>query len=145
MRGSIHQFRVDNNLAYALQNVTKESTLDILSYFHGVAVYVVDDIMKKSKARWVNKDIVLFYKDSAIPFRMQIWGGDPKSSAFRARVDVLFPKTLEHVDVSNLMDQIAETGLGLTETIELPKFNRPNLKSPRCLSKVRKEQESERE
>ena len=135
-------FDVDRNLGYMIQQITGDSTQEILGYFLGVAQFVMEDIGKKSKATWLTKDIVLFYKETSIVFRLTIAGSGPGSSTnaskstIEVNVNVAFPKTTERHNVTKLMDAVVESGLGLADDTNMPLFERPNLKTPRCLREV---------
>ena len=140
----IGRFAIDSNIAYVIQQVTGDPTHEILGYFHGIASYVGDDILKNSKAQyWVEKNVILFYKESSIPFRLRIDGGRPKDNIV-LNVSVSFPKKSTEHDCSELMSRIVETGLGLSEEEDMAKFAKPELKTPRCLKSVRLKQEEER-
>ena len=144
----IREFKVNKSLAYLIQQVTKDSTQEILGYFYGISTFVIDDVYRKSKANYVNKDIVLFYKDTAISFRLRIYcGGIPASSSPDRKtqdVAVSFPNSEESQNITELMTKIMESGLGLIEEEEMPRFDKPILKSPACLRKVRIEQDEQR-
>jgi hypothetical protein len=140
---SINRFDIDNNIAYLIQQITNDSTQEILGYFYGIAIFVGEDIAKSSRASWLSKDIILYYKETPIPYRLQISGGSPKESV-RMNISIGFPKSMIHQNVTGLMDKIVESGLGLTEEDNMPKFNRPELKTPRCLKSVRIAQNEQR-
>lgn len=144
----IEEFKVNRSLAYLIQQVTKDSTQEILGYFYGISSFVIDDVYKKSKASYVNKDIVLFYKDTAISFRLRIHcGGIQTISNYdkkRQMVGVSFPSSEESQNITELMTKIMESGLGLIEEEEMPRFDKPILKTPACLRKVRIEQDEQR-
>lgn len=143
----ISEFKVNKSLAYLIQQVTKDSTQEILGYFYGIATFVIEDVYKKSKASYVNKDIVLFYKDTAISFRLRLHcGGIQNASMERRRqtVSVGFPSSEENQNITDLMTKVVESGLGLIEEEEMPRFDKPILKTPSCLRKVRIEQDEQR-
>lgn len=140
---SIEKFKIDNNVAYLIQQVSGDSTQEILGYFHGIAMFVGEDIAKKSKASWITKDIILFYKETPIPFRLIIHGGSPTTKV-AMNVEVCFPKKSVEQDVTDLMDKVLEVGLGLIEEDPMPKFGKPELKSPKCLRTVRIQQDEQR-
>lgn len=143
----ISEFKVNKSLAYLIQQVTKDSTQEILGYFYGISTFVIDDVYRKSKASYVNKDIVLFYKDTAISFRLRLHcSGIQNSSAERKQqtVSVSFPSSEENQNITDLMTKVVESGLGLIEEEEMPRFDKPILKTPACLRKVRIEQDEQR-
>lgn len=134
----LNRFCIDTNLGYLIQQVTSDSTEEILTYFYGITSFVIDDILKNSKAHRISKDVVLFYKETPVSYRINIVGSSPSSDLPRVYVTITTPKNLEQQDVSQLMNSIVESGLGLSEPEEtLEKFRRPELKTPRCLRSVR--------
>ncbi len=142
-------FKVNNSLAYLIQQVTKDSTQEILAYLYGVAAFVADEVYKKSKASYTNKDIILFYKDTPITFRIKLYVGGIQRDDNHERkfwnASVGYPSQTDDKDITELMNTVVETGLGLTTEEELPKFERPMLKTPACLSKVRIAQNEQRD
>lgn len=140
-------FKVNSSLAYLIQQVTKDSTQEILAYLYGVAAFVADEVYKKSKAGYTNKDIILFYKDTPITFRIKMYiGGIQRDNGDRKywNASVGYPSQTDDKDITELMNTVVETGLGLTTEEELPKFERPMLKTPACLRKVRIAQDEQR-
>lgn len=140
----INSFSIDRNIGYAIQTVTGDSTQEILGYFYGQAQFVLDDIMKNSTAYHVEKNIVLFYKETPITYKLLIRTRISDNVQNNAVVSISFPKMMEMQDVSSLMDSIVESSLGLDEEKPLPLFEKPHLKTPKCLTKVRKAQYAER-
>jgi len=142
----IDSFYIDRNLAYAIQQTTNEPTEDILAYFLGIALFVGEDAILSSKAKRLNKELVLFYKETSIPFKLDIWGnyrdyldtGLGNVGTVRANIKVKFPVKSRAMDVTELIGKVTEIGLGLVESDEnLPKFEKPILKTPKCLKTVR--------
>lgn len=142
----INNFSLDRSLGYLIQHSAKESTQEILSYFYGIAQFVVEDLSKTSKAAFLDKDIILFYKESPISYRLRITGRGPGNhrSDPAVNVHVTYPNHSDNYDVSELMTSIVEFGLGLSDEPSLSPFERPVLKSPRCLREVRMKQAEER-
>lgn len=141
----VREFKLDKALGYLIQNITGDSTQEILGYFYGISQFVVDDINKSSRARWLDKNIILFYKETPITYRLRISGSGPSSKYSdkpSVSIDVTFPKENSSFDLTNLMDAIVESGLGLsTEENTMPLFEKPMFKTPKSLRKVRLEQE----
>jgi hypothetical protein len=141
----VREFKLDTALGYLIQNITGDSTQEILGYFYGISQFVVDDINKSSRARWLDKNIILFYKETPITYRIRITGSGPSSrysDTPSVGIDVTFPKENSAFDLTNLMDAIVESGLGLsTEEQTMPLFEKPMFKAPRVLRKVRLAQE----
>jgi hypothetical protein len=140
---TVKEFKIDNNIAYLIQQSTGDTTQEILGYFYGIATFVGEDIAKSSRASFLNKDIILYYKETPIPYRLQIHGGNPREKV-DMRIDISFPKLTTVQNVTELMDKVVEAGLGLIEEEEMPKFTKPNLKTPRCLKSVRIAQDEQR-
>lgn len=145
----VRSFNIDKALGYLIQGITKDSTQEILTYFYGTAQFVIDDLSKTSKAMWLNKDIVLFYKETPITYRIKIHGSGPgiansswgRGSEPGVNIDVTFPKDSSNFNVTEILNAAVESGLGLTDDQNMPAFDRPNLKTPKSLRKVRLEQE----
>ena len=140
----VREFKLDKALGYLIQNITGDSTQEILGYFYGISQFVIDDINKSSRARWLDKNVILFYKETPITYRLRISGSGPSSkySNPSVSIDVTFPKENSSFDLTNLMDAIVESGLGLsTEEHTMPLFEKPMFKTPKALRKVRLEQE----
>ena len=129
----INSFQVDRNLGYLIQATTKDTSQEILTYFYGTTQFVLDSLIKKSKASFINKIIVLFYKDTPITFRIQISGSGPAQANPSVTVKVNFPQTIAPYDVAELLTAAVESGLGLTEEQDnIAPFGRPQLKIGRA-------------
>lgn len=140
----VRSFTIDKALGYLIQNSTNDSTQEILGYFYGIASFVIDDINKSSKATWLDKNIILFYKETPITYRIRITGSGPASRYSdkpSVSVDVTFPKENSSFEVAELMNAVVESGLGLTDEQNMPAFEKPQLKTPKALRKVRLAQE----
>ena len=140
----IRYFSVDSNLGYLIQQITKDSTQEILGYFYGITQFVLDDLLKKSKASFLEKNIILYYKETPITFRIQIVGSGPARETPAVSITVSFPKNTEIHQVADLMNAVVESGLGLTEETNMALFDRPTLKTPRCLRDIRIKQDDSR-
>lgn len=146
----INKFKVDRNLAYLIQQITGESTEDILAHFLGIATYMGESAIQSKKAIRLNKELVLFYKETPIPYKLQVYAGWRDDMRYLetayVSVNVLFPKKARAMDVTDLITKVTEIGLGLIEEDNnLPKFDKPILKSPKCLRDVRIKQNESRE
>lgn len=139
----VRYFTVDKALGYLIQNITNDSTQEVLGYFYGIAQFVIDDINKSSIAMWLDKNIILFYKETPITYRIRITGSGPTSRRTdpSVSIEVTFPKESSTFDVTELMNAVVESGLGLADEQNMPKFEKPELKTPRALRKVRIAQE----
>lgn len=140
----VRSFTIDKALGYLIQNSTNDSTQEILGYFYGIVSFVIDDINKSSKATWLDKNIILFYKETPITYRIRITGSGPASRYSdkpSVSVDVTFPKENSSFEVAELMNAVVESGLGLTDEQNMPAFEKPQLKTPKALRKVRLAQE----
>lgn len=140
----VKSFRVDKALGYLIQNTTNDSTQEVLGYFYGIAQFVIDDINKSSRATWLDKNIILFYKETPITYRIRITGSGPASRYSdkpSVGIEVTFPKENSAFDVTELMNAVVESGLGLADEQNMPRFEKPELKTPKALRKVRIAQE----
>ena len=103
----VREFKLDKALGYLIQNITGDSTQEILGYFYGISQFVIDDINKSSRARWLDKNVILFYKETPITYRLRISGSGPSSKYSNnpsVSIDVTFPKENSAFDLTNLMD-----------------------------------------
>ena len=143
----VSNFKVNKSLAYLIQQITKDSTQEILAYFFGISSFVANEVYEKSKASYTNKDIVLFYKDTPITFKIKMHCGGIQRVENYGRhwsASVGFPTQVEDQDITDLMTKVMETGLGLIEEDAIKPFERPILKTPACLRKVRIAQDEQR-
>ena len=135
----VTRFTTDDNLLYVIQQLTKESSIDILNYFYEMAIVVADDAATSSKAYRLFKTIQMPYKDTVIPFKLCIWGMEPlkemlRSGAYNVCVDVKFKSKWGRRSIDNFSDTLMERGLELCKD-DLPPFDVPKLRTPRCLKK----------
>lgn len=144
----VSKFKLDSNLGYLIQQITKEPTQEVVGHLLGLASYMAEEKVKKSKARSLNTDLVLFYKDTSIPFKINVWCFrlNQYDHVVPVTVTVSFPKETASVDVTELLNVITEVGLGLSvepdAANQIPPFEKPTLKSPAFLKELRKEHES---
>ena len=141
----IHRFNIDKNLAYAIQNITNEPTEEILAYFLGIGTFVGEDAITSKKAIRLKKELILFYKETSIPFKLDIWGSYhdrlQNVDTINASISVKFPVRSRQLDVTELISKVTEIGLGLIESDDsLPKFEKPLLRAPHCLRDIRVKQ-----
>ena len=149
----VRSFTIDKALGFLIQGVTKDPTQEILTYFYGIAQFVIDDLSKTSKATYLDKNIILFYKETPITYRIRIQGSGPKARSYydnadfqpHVSIDVTFPKDSSNFEVGELMNAAVESGLGLTDENNMPAFERPQLKTPKSLRQVRLAQEEKYE
>lgn len=139
----IRLYDVDRNLGYLIQQITGDSTQEILAYFFRVAQFALVEIRKSTKARYTQKTITLHYKYTPIPYSIKLFAGGLHDEP-RADISVKFPIKSQQHDIKELMTSMVESGLELTDTNNLPAFERPELKTPRCLQKVREAQNEQR-
>lgn len=139
------RFTFDNNLAFLIQQVTGDSTREIMSYFYDLAMFTAESSVRESNARNLSKSVVLTYKNTAIPYRLDIWTHYrwQQKETVPIFVDLRFPKESGHLDCTSFANEIAEIGLGLVseETLTMPKFDKPTFKTPRFLKQLRLEYE----
>lgn len=140
----VRLYDVDRNLGYVIQQVTGDSTQEILSYFFRVAQFALIEMRKKTKAGYFNKTIILHYKDTPIVYAIKLFAGGLQSDEPRCDISVKFPGRSQQHDVKELMNSIVESGLDLTDDNNLPAFERPELKTPKCLRKVKEAQDEQR-
>ena len=139
-------FTIDKNLAFLIQHATNDSTKDILAYFYELGRFVAEESISSSRAHQIVKNVVLMYKDTAIPYRLEVHSnyGWQNADSVRIYMQISFPKQKSNYDCSELLNSIVEDGLGLTgdEIQSMPKFEKPTFKTPIFLRDLRKKYES---
>lgn len=129
----IASFSMDRNLAYVIQNITGDSTTDILSYFHQMAINIVENYAEKKPKHRINKTLEWHYKGTVLPYKLVVY------SSYHEKFDqavvplylyVNFPKKKDDVDVTEMINNVVECGLGLEGNEPLPKFGQPNTRVP---------------
>lgn len=140
----VRDYSVDSNLGYLIQQITKDPTHEVLAYFYGVSQFVMAELLRKSKASWINKDVILFYKDTPITYRINLSGAGPGREKPNISIKVTFPRNDESHKVDEIMTAVMESGLTLTGEHTMDAFPTPQLKTPKCLTKVRIAQDEQR-
>lgn len=139
------KFSFDNNLAFLIQQVTGDSSREILSYFYELANFMADSSIKESTARSLNKSVILTYKNTSIPYRLDIWSRWQwqEKDIVPIYVDLRFLKESNNLDCTNFANELVEIGLGLAseQTLVMDKFEKPTFKTPRFLKQLRLEYE----
>lgn len=138
----IENFKVDNNLMYLIQKVSGHSTEQILSYFHRMASGVIETyITKKTLADYIKKELHWHYEGFGyIPYKMtaSAYAGKHREHAdgFKFHVDVAFPRSTEYVDITEAMNTLIETTIGLDGAKSMEPFAAPRTKIPAGFRKL---------
>lgn len=130
----IVRFATDNNLMYLIQGVTKKPTQDILGYFHNMALVLTEESLKHTVASYLKRRLDFFYPDTPIPYRIEVTSGNLRynlEKPLEVHVSISFPKKTTFTDMTDLMAQFTEIGLGLVDGEDLPKFEQPATRIPR--------------
>lgn len=137
---TITDFVVDSNLMYLIQKVTGHSTDKILSYFFGTASGVAETYLKKKNlARQVNKTLEWHYEGfDAIPYRIKVLSRWLPADTIHIKlyVSVEFPKNNAYINVTDMMNSIVESSIGLEGSEPLPNFPSPRTKVPAGFKKL---------
>lgn len=131
----IDTFKVDSNLMYLIQKTTGHSTEQILSYFQRMANGVIETYLtKKTLVRWIKKELQWHYEGfDHIPYKihMSAYGGNKdRPEGFKFYVDVTFPKSVDIVDITEVMNTLIETTIGLDGAKSMEPFPAPRTKVP---------------
>lgn len=139
----IKTFRADSNMLYLIQNLTKESSNSILSYFHDMALSIADHYVTRQcelnkRPIRINKTLKWHYKDTCIPYRLSVysWSPDQNKLSMPLFVSLAFPPAAEHIDVTSMLNSTVENIFGLEGAVELPPFERPNTRIPSGFKKL---------
>lgn len=124
-KNKIKSFKADTNLLYLIQQVTKDSSAEIVLYFNDISQQFISNT--RSKAKWLNKNTNHFYKDSNIPYRLNIHYSSYGDIFY---VKVTFPQSIDELDISNAITSLLETTLDLEGSKPLAPFTRPKIKIP---------------
>lgn len=133
----IVNFETHVALVHTIQAMTNESTADILSYFHGLAMNIADNAFKQYGNKRFSKDLVWYYKDTCMPYRLTVakaWHFESTSER-DVNVDVKFPGQLFKVNAKSLVDDITAAAL-LQDPNTLAKFPKPKTRVPKGLNDV---------
>lgn len=130
-------FAPDAGLMYLIQQVTKQSTDEILGFFYdfGKQVFITGVANMKEHQRDIRKDIRALYPNTAIPFKMLVEGGKDrynyhtKKSCMSGRIYVQFPDNPSYIDTTKLIDMIMEKQL--LGGSSLPPFEEPKSRTPK--------------
>lgn len=138
-RIKLSTFSIDRNLGFLLHKTTGDSRDQIMSYFHDIAVSTVVDATESTTGLTkIDKNICLLYKDTFIPFKMNVYGMSWNSSDMKVRANVYFYSSKETYSWNEVEADVAESSLGLKDSFPEEGFPAPKLRAPRFLKEVRK-------
>jgi hypothetical protein len=130
----IENFVVDENLMYLIQQVTGDTTEDILFYFFNLASSIIEETFAKSRARQYHRTLGWHYRSTAVPYKLEIYGSWMDKS--KIYVGVKFPQSRSDVDVATMVNNLVERGLQLDNAESLPKFENPKTKIPQGFKRL---------
>lgn len=136
-------FYIDKWLAYAIQDATKLSSIEILGFFSDLGKHVADvgikDIIQKKMTQRMRKEINDVFPNTQIPFRMLVVG-----SKSGYRINVFFPesKYMIQYDQSKLSNIIMENAL--LDGNDIPPFEKPPSHTTKIYKDLMKEIQSRR-
>ena len=128
----IAQVRADQNLMYLIQSVTKDSTGDILTYFYNLAMQIAEQCKDKYPDKRINKTLAWHYKDTQIPYSMEMWTSpfDIDDMVRSVYVGIRFPTKRCVIDMTEAVNRMVECGLNLEGSEPLPNFEKPFTRVP---------------
>jgi hypothetical protein len=119
-----------------LSSSTRDSVEEIISYFSGFAIAIANHAYDNSKAQRLSKVMVMTYKDSNIPFRLDVWSESTDIGTFSyQKIDQLkasrikmyfsfsvkFPTVMERLNGAAVVTHITESTIGLSNAkIHIP-------------------------
>lgn len=126
---------------YLIQQVTKQSTGEILGFFYDFGRQIFIQGCITMSGRSIRKDIKAFYPGTAIPFRILVTGRrvshewNPITNTYITKdsysgtLEVMFPNNATYMNTEKLMETIFEGQVfgGCT----LPEFEAPKCKTPK--------------
>lgn len=131
-------FHPDQGLMYLIQQVTKQSTDEILGFFYdfGKEVFILGVKAMKPNQREIRKNIEAIYPGTSIPFHLNVEGGKrwgynatSQDTPYRGTIHVKFPENTTYIDTSKLMEMIMEKQL--LGGSSLPDFEPPPSHTPK--------------
>ena len=139
----LYSFKINSGFIFALKSITNESENDIVSYFTDLGIRILNDCFsKRYPPRRCLREVVLLYKQTNMPFRLEVWtsylsydGFSSKNDPARAYISVSFPKESTTIPGKEVLDMIAERGLSLCDD-QLLTATKPIEKTYRFLNKV---------
>lgn len=121
-------FNLDAGLMYLIQQVTKQSTDEILGFFYDFSKEVAIEGMAKMKGRSIRKDIQIMYPNTCIPFRILV-NGSIKPYGAKASIEITFPSNPTYINTEKLTEMIIEREL--LGGSALPDFEAPKSRTPK--------------
>ena len=135
----VKTFNYDPNFLFLIQKLTNESSKDILSYFLDLARILSEDTFDNSKAYRPNKKALASYKNTDIPFSIEVWshraGGRGGHTEGDFTVSINFPRKKHVLDGDKMESVLTEISLGLTD-YAIPDFSKPATRIPKSLRKI---------
>jgi len=118
---------------YLIQQVTKQSTDEILGFFYdfGKEVFILGIKAMKPNQRDIRKNIEAIYPGTAIPFLLNVEGGKRgyAGQPFHGTIKATFPTNTTYMDTEKLIEMIMEkTLLGGSS---LADFEAPKSRTPK--------------
>lgn len=135
----LEQFRMSESLIYALKSISKDSENDIVTYFYNIGLQLFNDVISRKRLpQRCDRKVKLFYKETGIQVRFDVWSSyfasDWDGSKVRLHMTLSSPqdmRVLTGADVANMMTEI---GLGLSDN-QVTTIEKPQEKTYKCLTK----------
>jgi hypothetical protein len=147
-------YNFDQFLMYLIQDVTKKSSAEILSFFYDLARQVCVIGVEKMRVNQgaIDKKIDDFFPGTSIPFHMRVKGHkytnrwnphtrqyEDQESVFNAIVDVGFPDRptyLNEKSLNHVCEALLEQTLLGGEVVPVPPFEKPQPSSGKMYKKL---------
>lgn len=136
-RYKVSRFDIDSNLLYIIQDLTKESTEEILATLWENVNVVIANTLSVTKAQNLNEKIKTFYKKTTtIPMQIDVTSHyfrymdtQEPGGAYQIQVKISFTRKMMTLKVKNLellANEKLEVAIGLSDSMtELSNINKP--------------------
>lgn len=144
-------FSPDNGLMYLIQNVTKQSSDEILGFFYDFGKQVLIIGIDNMEGKSIRKQIEGLYPGTVIPFKVLVKGRKQdyawddasrkyinlKEPAYNGHIEVTFPDNPTYLNTEKLMELIMEKEL--LGGSSLPDFEAPKSRTPKLYRELIKQ------
>lgn len=132
-------FDINHSLLHVLKVLTGDKENDIVKYFYEIGMTLfIDSISRKNLPQRCNRTSMLFYKDTDIQVRFEVWSSYFRSDYDNSKVNLFMrvqhPNTMLTIKGSNVVDMITETELSLSNH-QIMNVEKPEERLYKCLKK----------
>lgn len=131
-------FNFNESLLYAIKTISGDSENEVFSYFYNIGDKLFKDCISRTKLpKSCNRKVEIFYKDTNILVRFDVWStyfnstfySDDKIHLF---MSVNYPNNMRKISGSHIENMITETGLGLSDE-QVLSLQKPSEEKYKCL------------